>query len=85
MRTTIVTKDFASAAESAVDESMVDQLFIWAMQLLASHGVDLNRLYLDATTAEDLARATALFVKSNPIDETGRRRPSPWPIVEVVR
>ena len=79
-------QEFLGRAKSELDSEIPQKLCSWVESLLLKIGAKNGSIYLTADTAPDLVRKMEPFVKTNPhaADEDDSR-PSPWPIVRLVR
>lgn len=82
-------KDFFCTAKSAEDKNMLPILHKWVEGILIEHGADGGLLRLNAHTVEELAGKVGPFANTCTstymANDEGRRTPSLWPLVEIIR
>ena len=79
-------REFLGRAKSITDSSIPQKFYTWVEMLFTKYGVKDGTIHLIADTAAELARTMEPFVKMNTsIIDDEEPRPSPWPIVQLVK
>lgn len=80
-------KESLNKGKSPVDETILRQLCEWTSRSIRHYGEQDSLIEPTADASEELADATAPFIKTcvNLEDDEGRRTPSLWPVVRLVQ
>lgn len=78
---------FFETATSAKDQYILHTLHKWVEGLMREYGADEGVLCLNAHAVEELVNKIEPFSKTptSMADDEGRRNPSLWPLVEIIR